>query len=66
MKALIRGLLTSKKFVAAVASMLAAALMKLGLDVDTETVLTVISPVIAYIIGQGLSDLGHGVASNGN
>ena len=65
MKSLIRGLLTSKKFIAAISSMIAAALMKIGWDVDTETVLTVISPIIAYILGQGLSDLGKG-AVNGN
>jgi hypothetical protein len=64
MKSLIRGLLTSKKFVTAVAATAAAALLKLGWEVDTEAILAIISPLITYLLGQGLADIGK--HANGN
>lgn len=57
-KKMIRDLLTSKKFVSSIAAMIAAALLRVGWDVPLETIMTVISPVIAYIIGQGFADIG--------
>lgn len=54
----IRAMLGSKKFVAAVAGTIVAATAKYGLELDTEAVATVIAPIIAYILGQGVSDFG--------
>ena len=51
-------LLKSKKFQVAVAGVIVAALGKLGLDMDEETILLVLSPIIAYILGQGVADIG--------
>ncbi len=48
----------SKKFVAAVAAFLVAAFAELGLDMDTETILTILSPLMAYVVGQGIADHG--------
>jgi len=55
---LIRSLLTSKKFVTALAGTIAAALLKYGWDVSSETVLAVLSPLISYILSQGVADIG--------
>ena len=51
-------LLKSKKFQVAVAGVIVAALGKLGLDMDEETILLVLSPIIAYILGKGVADIG--------
>ena len=48
----------SKKFVAAMAAFLAAGLAELGLGMDTETILTILSPLMAYVVGQGIADHG--------
>ena len=55
-------LLTSKKAQAALAGMVVAIALRLGINVDVETVLTIISPIIAYIIGQGIADAGKEAA----
>ena len=57
---LFRDLLSSKKFVAAIAATIAAGMMKIGWEIETASILSVISPIIAYILGQGLADLGKG------
>lgn len=58
----IRAMLGSKKFIAAIAGVIATALMRFGWDVDVETVVTVLTPIIAYIIGQGVADFGSASA----
>lgn len=54
----IRAMIGSKKAIAAVAGVITAAALKIGLDLDTEAVAAVLSPILAYILGQGVSDLG--------
>lgn len=53
---------TSKKFIVTVAGVIAAAAMKINLELSTEAVATIIAPVIAYIIGQGWADSGKEAA----
>ena len=62
MKSLIRGLLTSKKFITAIAATISAAILKLGLDVPTESIMAILSPLITYLLGQGLADFGKNAA----
>jgi len=54
----VRGILASKKFTAAIATMIVSAAARYGLDVDAETVIVWISPIIAAILGQGIADFG--------
>ena len=55
---MLKALFSSKKFIAALASMVVAVLGSLGLDLDTETLMAILSPMMAYIIGQGVADHG--------
>ena len=58
MISVIRDLLSSKIAVAAIASVIVAACLKVGLELDAEAVAAVLAPLIAYILGQGVADLG--------
>ena len=51
-------LLSSKKFQATIAAVAVALLAKVGIDADNETILLIISPLVAYILGQGIADTG--------
>lgn len=51
-------ILHSKKFQASVVGLLAAFLGKLGFDFDETTLMAVISPILAYIGGQAVADIG--------
>lgn len=53
---------TGKKFLGAVAGTIVAAALKIGLELDTESVLLVISPIVSYILGQGWADTGKEAA----
>lgn len=53
---------TSKKFIVTVASVITAAAMKIGLELPTEAVATILAPAIAYILGQGWADTGKEAA----
>lgn len=57
-----KDLLTSKKFQAAVIAVLAQIAAKFGLELDEASALMLISPLIAYIVGQGVADLGKSAA----
>ena len=48
----------SKKFQAAVIGVIVAGIAELGLNVPPETVTTIVSPFLAYIVGQGIADHG--------
>ena len=48
----------SKKAIAAVAGLIVSFALKYGLELDTESVAAVISPILAYILGQGFADQG--------
>lgn len=54
----VKVMLGSKKALAALAGVIVALAAKIGLDMDTEAVLAVVSPVVAYILGQGAADFG--------
>jgi len=56
-KALVE-ILSSKKALSALFAAIAAGAMKLGWKVDSETVGIILSPIIAYILGQGIADHG--------
>ena len=48
----------SKKFWTAVVGVLVPVANQLfGFGMSPETVLTIISPILAYVVGQGISDL---------
>ena len=51
-------ILKSKKFQAAVLCLVAALTGHYALGLDNETLLTILSPLWLYIIGQGLADIG--------
>lgn len=51
-------LLKSKKFKAAIVGLVVALAGKVGLDLDEAALLTILSPILAYIAGQGLADIG--------
>ncbi len=55
-------MLQSKKAIAAIAGLIVAAAGKVGLGLDTETVMAIVSPIVAYIIGQGWADSGKEAA----
>ena len=51
-------MLKSKKFIAAIVGVIIALVSKLGIELDTEAVALVVSPILAYIVGQGVADHG--------
>lgn len=55
-----KGLLSSKKALMAFISAGVWALGKAGLDMDTETLAGIVSPLWVYIFGQGIADHGKG------
>ena len=54
----LRDLLASKKFLVAAISVIAHVAGRYGFDVDEQAMLTMLSPLYAYVIGQGLADGG--------
>ena len=58
----IRALFASKKFLVAAISVIAHVAGRYGFDVDEEAMLTILSPLYAYVIGQGIADGGKGKA----
>ena len=61
---MIKSLLGSKKFIASTVGVIVALVAKLGIELDTEAVALVISPILAYILGQGVADHGKGRVEN--
>lgn len=54
----IKGMLGSKKFLASIVGMVVGLVAKLGIELDTESVMACISPILMFILGQGVSDMG--------
>ena len=54
----IKGMLESKKAVAMVGGVLVGLAGKVGLNLPTEELTAVLSPILAYILGQGVADAG--------
>jgi uncharacterized membrane protein (DUF441 family) len=65
---MLKTLLSSKKFIAMLAGLVATLVAKIGWNVDTETVNQVIALVVSYVVGQGIADAGKekAKAENGN
>ena len=58
----IKGLLSSKKGLAALVSALVWGIGKVGLDLPTEAVAGIVAPLMAFILGQGIADHGKEAA----
>lgn len=56
--AVLKELLKSKKFAVALITVVAVLVAKLGYHIDEQEILTVLSPILAYITGQGIADIG--------
>lgn len=54
----LKGLLGSKKALAAILSTIAALVAVIGWHVSDATLGLCLSPVVAYILGQGVADMG--------
>ena len=48
----------SKKFLAAFASVVVYGAAKIGWNVTPEEIMPILSPILAYIVGQGIADHG--------
>ena len=59
----IRGILASKKALAAIAGVIVALAARVGLDLPADEVALVLAPIIAFVVGQSIAD--HG-AQGGN
>jgi hypothetical protein len=59
---MIKEAVTSKKFITTIAGTITAAALKIGLDLPTADVATVLSPIVAYIFAQGWADQGKSAA----
>lgn len=55
---LIKHLLSSKKFIATLLGFVIALAARFGFEVSYEELLALVSPFIAYILGQGIADFG--------
>jgi hypothetical protein len=53
----IKGLLASKKFIAALIAFIAQIALQLGWEVDEVVATTIISPLIGYVLGQSAVDV---------
>ena len=53
-----KSLFTSKKFVTALVSTIAAALATQGYNMPVDTVMAMLTPIMAYVVGQGIADNG--------
>lgn len=62
LKATIVEALTSKKAIAAAAGLIIAAAGRIGLDLSTEAVTQILTPIVAYILAQGFADFGKPAA----
>lgn len=51
-------LFKSKKFIVSLIGLIVVIAGHFGLELDEVSLVTIVSPIIAYIIGQGMSDLG--------
>lgn len=59
---LIKSLLNSKKFIAAIIAAIVAIGARYGLNIDPELIRELVAIFVAYIIGQGLADRGKAAA----
>lgn len=62
MKAVLKELLSSKKFVTAMIAVIVWLVGRLGLHVDAETLAGAITPLLVFIAGQSVADHGKSEA----
>lgn len=62
MFAVIKSMLGSKKFVAAMIAAVVWGAGKVGLHIDSETLGGIVAPLLVYILGQGVADNGKSAA----
>jgi len=58
----IKGILGSKKALAAIAGVVVSLVAKLGVDLPTDALVAILAPIMAYIVGQGVADIGKEAA----
>ena len=51
-------LLKSKKFQASLVGLIVAVVGEIGLNLDEQALLTVLSPILTYVVGQAIADIG--------
>lgn len=59
---MLKSLLTSKKFLVAVIACIVWIIGKLGVHLDNDALLGAVTPLWAFVIGQGIADHGKGAA----
>jgi len=59
---LVAEVLTSKKAIATLAGVLIVATNRIGLQLPEDAVTQIIGAIAAYVVGQGLADLGKNAA----
>jgi len=55
---MIKTLLKSKKFIAALVGLAVVTGAHFGFALDQAAIMTVVSPILIYILGQGVADIG--------
>lgn len=58
----IKGLLSSKKFVATITGIIATLVAKIGWEVDGEALAAIVALIVSYVVGQGVADHGKEAA----
>jgi len=58
----LKEMITSKKFIAAVAGIIVTLAAKKGLDIKPDYVNPIVGMIVAYIVGQGVADHGKAAA----
>lgn len=58
----IKGILGSKKAIAAIAGVVVSLVAKVGIDLETDAIVAILAPIMAYIVGQGVADIGKEAA----
>ena len=58
MGSVLADLFKSKKALTAIAAVIIAIAAKAGLDLSTDELMPILTPLMAYIVGQGIADHG--------
>ena len=58
----VKGILGSKKAIAAIAGVVVSLVAKVGIDLETDAIVAILAPIMAYIVGQGVADIGKEAA----
>ena len=58
MRHALRSMFTSKKFIASLAGVVVSLVGTIGIDLPADSIMAILSPLMAYIVGQGVADAG--------